>query len=239
MKLYLAVALLVAQAVAPQPPAPTGSIPQNVSPPVPRNASPTVPRNASPSGPRNASPGAPQNGSPAGPLVEPTPDPASSHFLTEVGLLLVAIKAPAVPDYELIMQTLQEALAKDTDPIRSAAAAGWRVYKSTELDAKGSQLYVHMMLPTVTGFDYRPSLLLDELIDDLSFELLASYQNAFAGPPTKLSLTQFAHMAVAPVAANATPGAPANVSPPAPANITPPVIAPATPPAPKKPPGRR
>ena len=67
-------------------------------------------------------------------------------------------------------------------------------------DSKGNTLYVHLMMPAVTGFDYRPSLLLDELIKDLAPELLSKYQEAFAMPPSKLNLTEFAQMSLAPVA---------------------------------------
>lgn len=147
----------------------------------------------------------PQNATPAQPTVQPSPDPASAHFTAAAGLLLVAIKPAAIPDYELAIRALQEALAKDTDPIRSAAAKGWKVFKA-ETDAKGNQLYVHMLLPTVTGFDYRPSLLLDELIKDLPPELLSRYQESFAMPPTRLNLTEFANMSVAPLPEPKKPG---------------------------------
>ena len=140
-----------------------------------------------------------QNVSPAKPAVEPTPDPASSHFTTDAGILLVAIKPAAVADYESVITTLQEAMAKDTDPTRAAAAKGWRIFKAAEPDAKGNTLYVHFMMPAVTGFDYRPSLLLDELVKELAPELLTKYQDAFAMPPSKMNLTEFANMSVAPL----------------------------------------
>lgn len=140
-----------------------------------------------------------QNASPARPAIQPSPDPASAHFLGDAGLLLVAIKPASVADYELVIRTLQEALAKQADPVRAAAAKGWRVFKTAEADAKGNQLYIHVMLRAVPGFDYRPSLLLDELVKDLAPELLSKYQDAFAMPPTKLNLTEFANMSVAPL----------------------------------------
>lgn len=112
---------------------------------------------------------------------------------------MVTIKPAAVADYEMVIRTLQEALAKDPDPIRSAAAKGWRVFKASENDAKGNAIYVHLMLPTVTGFDYRPSLLIDELIKDVMPDLLSRYQDAFAAPPTRLNLAEFANMSVAPL----------------------------------------
>jgi hypothetical protein len=144
-----------------------------------------------------APPQAPANQSPT--KLAPPADPASSHFTTEAGLLLVTIKPAAVADYELAIRTVQEALSKDTDTTRAQAARSWHVFKATETDAKGNIVFVHTMLPAVVNFDYRPSLLIDELVKDLTPDLLARYQDAFAAPPTKLSLTEFAKMSVAPV----------------------------------------
>jgi hypothetical protein len=126
-------------------------------------------------------------------------DPASSHFTTPAGILLVTVKPAAVADYELTIRTLQAALAKDTDPVRVEAAKGWRVFRAAETDAKGNPVFVHVMLPAVVNFDYRPSLLIDALVTELAPDLLTKYQDAFAAPPTKLSLTEFAQMSVAPV----------------------------------------
>ena len=61
------------------------------------------------------------------------------------------------------------------------------------------RVYVHLMLPAIPGFDYRPSLLLDELVKDLAPELLPKYQDAFAVPPSRLNLTEYANMSVAPL----------------------------------------
>lgn len=113
--------------------------------------------------------------------------------------MLVTIKPAAVADYELTIRTLQEALAKDKDPTRVEAAKGWRVFKAAETDAKGNLVFVHVMLPAVMNFDYRPSLLIDALVKELAADLLTRYQDAFAAPPTKLSLTEFATMSVTPV----------------------------------------
>lgn len=126
-------------------------------------------------------------------------DPATSAFTEGAGLILVTIKPTALADYESVIRALQEALAKDTDPARKAATKGWYVLKSPAPDAKGNTLYVHVMLPAVAGFDYRPSLLVDALVTDLAPELLSKYQDAFAAPPSKLDLAQLAHMAVAPL----------------------------------------
>ena len=138
----------------------------------------------------------PTNQSPA---ATPPADPASSQFAAETGILLVTIKPAAVADYEEVIRTLQAALAKDSDPKRAAAAKGWRVFKATEFDAKGNVIFIHLLMPAMPNFDYRPSLLLDELVKDLAPELLVKYQDAFATPPTKLNLTEFAAMSMMPV----------------------------------------
>ena len=133
-------------------------------------------------------------------IVPPPADPATSAFVGEAGVILVAIKPTATADYELVIQTLQAALSSDADASRQAATKGWRVFKASAADAKGNALYIHLMLPAVPAFDYRPSLLVDALVKDLAPELLSKYQDAFAGPPSKLDLTEIANMAVAPIA---------------------------------------
>ena len=132
------------------------------------------------------------------PVTPPATDPASSQFTTDAGLLLVTVKPTATADYEQAIRTLQQAMSDAADPARAAAAKGWRVFKANETDAKGNALYVHAMLPAVSGFDYRPSLLLDEMVKDLEADLLAKYADAFAGPPHKLNLVEFANMSIAP-----------------------------------------
>lgn len=139
-----------------------------------------------------------QTPTPPAAAAQPSTDPATSAFNGDAGLMLVAIKPLLVADYELVIRTLQAALATDTDPARRAAASGWRVYKATPVDAKGNALYIHTMLPAVPGFDYRPSLLVDALVSDLAPDLLSKYRDSFAGPPSKLDLTELAHMTVAP-----------------------------------------
>lgn len=145
--------------------------------------------------------GAPVDGPPqTQPPAAPAPvDPATASFTTAVGLLLVPVKPDKAPDYEAAIAALQAALSATADPARHALAQGWRVYKASEPDAKGNVLYVHAVLPTVPGADYRPSLLMDELLQDAPAEMLAKYKDALAGAPMRLSLTELANMGMAPV----------------------------------------
>ncbi len=134
------------------------------------------------------------------PAPPPPPDPAAALFTTPVGLLLVAVKPDKVADYESAIVALRAAFEQTADPVRRAMAAGWRVYKASETDTKNNVLYVHALAPVVPSADYRPSLLLDQLLEGAPAALLAKYRDSFAGPPTKLSLTELAHMATVPVA---------------------------------------
>jgi hypothetical protein len=175
----------------------------------------TTPGNATPG---NTSPG---HATPPAPLAA---DPAAVTFTTEIGVLLVAVKPTAVADYEAAIVALQEALAKSTDAETRQIAEGWRVYKADLPDAKSNALYVHLLQPAIPTADYRPSLLLDKLLAGAPADLLAKYRDSFAIAPTKLSLTEFAHMAVAPVPkpANASPDAPVAPEKPAkPGNASP------------------
>jgi len=129
----------------------------------------------------------------------PAPDAGAAQFATDVGLLLVAVKPDRVKDYEAAILALQDGFQKSSDPARSEMAKGWRVFKATEADAKKNALYVHVLFPAIKDADYRPSLLLDELLAGAPPEIVLKYRDALAGPPSKLSLTELAHMATAPV----------------------------------------
>ena len=142
----------------------------------------------------------------------------------------MTVKPDKTADYEAVIVALQEALSKAEDEATRTLASGWRVFKASDLDAKSNAIYIHLLDPAVADTDYRPSLWLDKLLDGAPAELLSKYRDAFAAPPTKLPLVEFAKMSVAPVPkpANASPDAPA--APAKPGNGSP-----AAPTAPAKP----
>jgi hypothetical protein len=201
--------------------------PANQSPREPQTSTNTSP-STTPAGnqtPGNATPGhvtpvhvTPGNASPGGP---PTLDPGAATFLSPAGMMVVTVKPDKTADYEAVIVALQEALAKAEDAETRTLAAGWRVFKATDLDAKANAIYLHLLDPAVTGTDYRPSLWLDKMLSGAPPELLAKYRDSFGAPPTKLSLVEFAKMSVAPLAkpANGSPDSP--TSPAKPANVSP------------------
>ena len=126
-------------------------------------------------------------------------DPATVTFTTDRGAVFHAVKPGSVADYEAAITALQEALSKAEDPDVRRMAAGWRVLKSADADAKANVIFIHLLEPAIAGVDYRPSLWLDKLLAGAPAELLTKYRDSFATPPTKLGLLEFAKMSVAPV----------------------------------------
>jgi hypothetical protein len=148
-------------------------------------------------------------------------DPAAATFTSDAGVLVVSVKPDKTADYEEAIRALQDALSKASDEKHREIAKGWRVFKATDLDAKANAVYVHLLQPAVKTVDYRISVLLDELLSGASAELLAKYRDAIAVPPSKLGLSEFANMSVAPAPKNATPAAPTNTTPATPKNASP------------------
>lgn len=114
-------------------------------------------------------------------------------------MLLVLVKPESTADYEAAIEALQGVLSTTTDARRKSMAQGWRVFRAAEPDAKGNVVYVHALFPAVAGADYRPSLILDELMTEMPEGLLEKYSASLAGPPSRLSLHDVATMSVAPV----------------------------------------
>jgi hypothetical protein len=124
-------------------------------------------------------------------------------------VLFVTVKADKVADYEEVIRALQDGLARSTDAHQQALAKGWRVFKS-DTDPKANAIYVHLIDPVVPSTDYRPSVVLDEILRGASAELLAKYRDAIVGAAI-LGMNPFANMSIAPPpkAPNASPDAPA------------------------------
>ncbi|MEZ5290508.1 MAG: hypothetical protein R2745_05460 [Vicinamibacterales bacterium] len=137
---------------------------------------------------------------PAQPQAPAAADPARLTFPAgATGLVLVLVKADRTADYEAVLAAVQQSLAAASDDARKMAA-GWRVFKAREADAKGNAVYVHWLPSPVEDADYRPSQVLDRLSASLPEELLVKYRDAIAGAPTRLSLDAVADLGLAPVA---------------------------------------
>ena len=115
------------------------------------------------------------------------------------GLIVVPVHAAKTADYEAVIVALQAALSKAEDSETRALAAGWRVFKSADTDAKSNALYIHLLAPAVPESTIVRRIWLDKLLGGAPPELLTKYRDAFAGAPSKLGLVELAHMSVTPV----------------------------------------
>jgi hypothetical protein len=125
-------------------------------------------------------------------------DPARLTFPSgSVGLVLVAIKPDHTGDYEAAIHALHAALAADAGS--RPVSEGWKVFKALEADAKGNAVYVHVMATPVPEVDYRPSAVVGSLGVAIPEDVLVKYRDAFAAPPSRLSLSMLADLALAPL----------------------------------------
>lgn len=75
-------------------------------------------------------------------------------FTASAGVLIQIVKAEKVADFEKFVGLLHTSLAKSEDETRRKQAAGWRVFKVTQADPSGNQIYLFFVDPTVGGADY-------------------------------------------------------------------------------------
>lgn len=95
-----------------------------------------------------------------------TPAPLPRVFTAPAGLIFNTVRPDRVDDFEKAMGYLQAALASSTNERVREQAAGWRVFKATELGPNSAVLYVFMLDPTVPGADYSLGRILADAYPD-------------------------------------------------------------------------
>jgi hypothetical protein len=109
-----------------------------------------------------ASPAAGAQSAGGGQPATPAPPPKVT-FTGEIALWAFAVKPDKTADYEKAMQTLKEALMKNTRPEVKQQAAGWRVIKNAgQAQPDGTILYIHVINPVVKDADYSINTLVYE-----------------------------------------------------------------------------
>ena len=98
----------------------------------------------------------------------------------DVALVTMLIKPDKTADFELVLNKLKEALAKSEKPERKQQAAGWKIFKSTQM-AQGNAVYIMRIDPVVKGQEYDISRLIAEVFPVEVQEVFAKYKDAFAG----------------------------------------------------------
>jgi hypothetical protein len=114
------------------------------------------------------------------PQQQPPADPGRK-FTGQAGILFNIIKPEKAADFEAFLAKLHEALQKSAEPARKQQAAGWKVYKMTEPDARGNIMYLYFVDPAAPGADYTATRIIAETFPTEAQALYEKIKDAFAG----------------------------------------------------------
>lgn len=120
------------------------------------------------------------------PPAQPPAQPAAAApnpfvFPGDGGVIFNFVKADKTADFEMVMGKVKEALAKSEKPERKAQAAGWKVFKASEL-ANGSAIYVFMIDPVAKGAEYSVGNILVEGFGTEGQTLYKTFSESYASP---------------------------------------------------------
>jgi hypothetical protein len=91
--------------------------------------------------------------------------PQKTVYTGDVVLAAYVVNADKVGDYEKVIATLKDALAKSPRPEAKQQLAGWKVIKNAQNQPDGSPLYVHIITP-VRDADYSITNIVYEVVTD-------------------------------------------------------------------------
>jgi hypothetical protein len=98
----------------------------------------------------------------------------------DAAVLTFLIKPDKTADFEMVLARLKEALQKSENSRRHEQAAGWTVFKSSEM-AQGNAVYVMRIDPVLKGEEYDITRLIAEVFPVEVQDLFVKYKDAFAG----------------------------------------------------------
>jgi hypothetical protein len=121
-------------------------------------------------------------GSTAAYAQEPTAAPKAPVLTLDgdAAIVTILIKPDKTADFEAVLNKLKESLAKSDKPDRKQQAAGWKVFKSSQM-AQGNAVYIFLISPVVKGQEYDLTQLIAEVFPVEVQEVFAKYKDAFAG----------------------------------------------------------
>ena len=113
---------------------------------------------------------------------EPAKEPAAPVLTLDgdAAIITILIKPDKIADFEFVLNKLKEALAKNEKPERKQQAAGWKIFKSSQM-AQGNAVYIFLINPVVKGQEYDLTRLIAEVFPVEVQEVFAKYKDAFAG----------------------------------------------------------
>jgi hypothetical protein len=98
----------------------------------------------------------------------------------DAAIVTILIKPDKTADFEAVLNKLKESLAKNEKAERKQQAAGWKVFKSSQM-AQGNAVYIFLISPVVKGQEYDLTRLIAEVFPVEVQEVFAKYKDAFAG----------------------------------------------------------
>jgi hypothetical protein len=122
----------------------------------------------------------PANTTPQQPAAPAEPAKPVLTINSDAAIITLLIKPDKTADFELVLNKLKEALNKSEKPERKQQAAGWKVFKSSQM-AQGNAVYVMRIDPVVKGQEYDITRLIAEVFPVEVQEIFAKYKDAFAG----------------------------------------------------------
>ena len=94
-----------------------------------------------------------------------TPPPKTT-YTGDVVIAAYVVNAGKEADYEKVIATLKDALAKSPKPEAKQQLEGWKVIKNSANQPDGSPLYLHIISPVVKDADYSITNLVYETVTD-------------------------------------------------------------------------
>ena len=110
----------------------------------------------------------------------PEPDKPVFTLNCDAAIITVLIKPDKTADFEQVLAKLKEALQHSDKPERRAQAAGWQVFRSSQM-AQGNAVYIMRIDPVVKGQEYDITRLIAEVFPVEVQDLFVKYKDAFAG----------------------------------------------------------
>jgi hypothetical protein len=98
----------------------------------------------------------------------------------DAAILTILIKPEKTADFEAVLTKLKESLAKNEKAERKQQAAGWKVFKSSQM-ANNMAVYIFFISPVVKGQEYDITRLIAEVFPVEVQEVFAKYKDAFGG----------------------------------------------------------
>ena len=132
--------------------------------------------------------------------------PQKTLYTTDSVITIYSVNPGKEADYEKVMATLRDALAKSTAPEAKAQLAGWKVFKSPKpLSQDGAPSYIHIINPVVKGADYNiVQIVYAVSTDDEKLSFYNLYKGALKGALSQMVGNDVASSSSAPTAAPAT-----------------------------------